>query len=547
MRFALLQCNGKVGDIKGNVARILAFTREAAAMGAEVCVTPELAISGYPPRDLVYYPAFHEALEKAEETILHALAGTDVALVLGASARNPSKDGKKVFNQAVFMYRGEILARYNKRLMPSYDCFDEERYFEPGSGPCIVIHKGLRLALCVCEDIWNNAELKPVRHYALDPIVHNPPFDVLVNLSASPFTRGKQQMRDDTLSYLARSNNAAVLYANAAGGNDELVFDGRSTCHMPDGRLIARGKAFAEDIVLCDVKAGTGTIQPDPLPPEPELWETIVLGIRDYCRKNGRDKALLGLSGGVDSALVAAAACEALGPENVLGVLMPSPYSSEHGIADAGQLARNLGMPAMTLPIEEAMRAYNAILAPAFAGEEPGIAEENIQSRIRGALLMALSNKRGSVLLATGNKSEIAVGYCTLYGDMCGALAPIGDVYKTEVYAICRWLNGRKNGVIPERILEKAPSAELRPGQTDQDSLPPYDELDAILRGILDERLSAGELSARGFAPETVERVAALIAGAEFKRRQAPPVLKASRNAFGPGWRMPVTCVQAYF
>lgn len=545
MRFALLQCDSKVGDVTGNAARILDLVHEAADRGAEVCVTPELALCGYPPKDLLSYPAFIDAVERAERDLAKALAGRDVALVLGTLAKNPASDGKKVFNQAAFLHGGKVLVRYSKRLTPFYEVFDEERYFEPGTEPCVVIYKEKRLALCVCEDIWNNATLKPVRHYALDPIAACPPFDVLVNLSASPFSQEKQALREETLSFLAREYDAAVLYTNAVGGNDDLVFDGRSTCFMPGGVLAARGKAFAEDIVLCDVETGAGTVEDDVPSPEPETWSALTLGVRDYCRKTGMRKVVLGLSGGVDSALVAAIACEALGPENVLGALMPSPFSSGHSITDAEALAENLGMETVILPIEPAMRAYDGILAPAFAGRGRDTTEENLQARIRGALLMALSNKFGSLLLTTGNKSEMAVGYCTLYGDMCGALAVIGDVYKTDVYALCRWRN-ECGAVIPESILEKAPSAELRPGQRDRDSLPPYDKLDTILRCIIENRMSVHDICAKGYKPEIVRGIATLVAKAEFKRRQAPIVIKTSRNAFGPGWRMPVACTQAY-
>lgn len=546
MRFALLQCNTKVGDITGNAALILDMTLEAASKGAEVCVTPELALSGYPPRDLLLYPAFINALERAVRDLAKAMTGLDIALILGTVGRNTDGIGKPLFNQALFIHDGRILARYTKRLLPFYDVFDEDRYFEPGTAPCVVPFKGRRIALTVCEDIWNDGAFWPIRNYALDPLAGSPPFDLLVNLSASPFTVGKQSMRQAMLASLAGKYATPVLYANLAGGNDDLVFDGRSMCVMPDGSLLARGNAFAEDLVVCDPEAGIGAVAEDDPARESEIWRALTLGVRDYCRKSGIRKAVLGLSGGVDSSLVAAIACEALGPEQVTGALMPSPYSSDHSVSDAEALARNLGITTVTLPIREAMRAYDGILSAVFAGQEPDTTEENLQARIRGSLLMALSNKFGALLLTTGNKSEMSVGYCTIYGDMCGGLAVIGDVYKTEVYPVCRWLNAVRGGVIPGNVLAKEPSAELRPGQKDRDSLPPYDKLDIILKALLENRLGVHDICAAGYKPETVRRIAGLVKNAEFKRRQAAPVLKITSHAFGLGWRMPIVCNQAY-
>ncbi|MDR3073372.1 MAG: NAD+ synthase [Deltaproteobacteria bacterium] len=546
MRCAMLQCDTKVGDITGNAAHILDLALEAVGQGAELCITPELALSGYPPRDLLLYPAFVGAVERAAQDLAKAMSGLGVALVLGAVGKNPGGDGKPLHNQALFLHGGKVLARYNKRLLPFYDVFDEDRYFEPGDAPCVVTYKGRRIALTICEDIWNDGAFWPIRNYALDPLECSRPFDLLVNLSASPFTLGKQGMREAMVASLARKYAAPVLYTNLVGGNDDLIFDGRSLCVMPDGSITARGKAFEHDLVLCDIAAGTGPVAEDDFAPESETWRALTLGVRDYCRKSGLRKAVLGLSGGVDSSLTAAIACEALGPGQVLGALMPSPYSSDHSVADAQELARNLGIKTVTLPIHEAMRAHDAILAPVFAGLAPDATEENLQARIRGTLLMALSNKFGAMLLTTGNKSEMSVGYCTIYGDMCGGLAVIGDVYKTEVFSICRWLNEKKGDVIPERVLTKAPSAELRPGQKDQDSLPPYDKLDAILKDLLEKRMGAQDICAAGHKPETVRHVATLVKNAEFKRRQAAPVLKITGNAFGMGWRMPIACNQAY-
>ncbi len=546
MRCALLQCNTKVGDIIGNAALILDMALEAASRGAKLCVTPELALSGYPPRDLLLYPAFIEALERAAQDLAKALTCIDMAMVLGSVGRNACGSGKPLCNQALFLYGGAVRARYSKRLLPFYDVFDEDRYFEAGNEPCIVPYQGLRIAQTVCEDIWNDGAIRPIRNYAVAPLDSSPPFDLLVNLSASPFTLGKQEMRESMLASLAAKYETPVLYANLVGGNDDLIFDGRSMCVMPGGHLAARGKAFKEELVLCDVATGEGGIAEDDFSPESETWRALTLGVRDYCRKSGIRKAVLGLSGGIDSSLVAAIACEALGPDQVLGALMPSPYSSDHSITDAEALARNLGINTMLLPIADAMRAYDAILAAAFSGCGRDTTEENLQARIRGSLLMALSNKFGALLLTTGNKSEISVGYCTIYGDMCGGLAVIGDVYKTEVFTLCRWLNRKRGGVIPENVLLKAPSAELRPGQKDEDSLPPYEKLDVILKALLENRYGAHDICAAGYRPETVRRIAALVKNAEFKRRQAAPVLKITGNAFGLGWRMPIACNQAY-
>ncbi|MDR0828289.1 MAG: NAD+ synthase [Desulfovibrio sp.] len=546
MRCALLQINSTVGDLDGNAERIVQAALKAAGQGAQLCVTPELALVGYPPRDLLLYPAF---IDKAEEVLL-SIAGraakSGVALILGTVGRNRSGSGKPLHNQAVFIRAGRIEARYSKRLLPTYDIFDEARYFEPGNASCRIEHQGLRLALTVCEDIWNDSAFLTSPAYALDPLAGHPPFDLLVNLSASPFTVGKQLLRQDMLAGLTRKYAAYVLYVNMTGGDDDLIFDGRSMCVTPAGELAARARAFAEDTLLVDTEAPAQTPAEDDFTPEAEIWRALVTGTRDYCLKTGQSSVILGLSGGIDSSLVAAIAVKALGADKVRGVLMPSPYSSGHSVSDALELARNLDIKTSTLAIEPAMRAYADILAADFAGRGPDVTEENLQARIRGNLLMAFSNKFNTLLLTTGNKSEISVGYCTIYGDMCGGLAVIGDLYKTEVFRLCRWINAAGEARIPENVLQKAPSAELRPDQTDQDSLPPYAELDAILQGLLEERLPASEIIAAGHERETVLKVANLVRVAEFKRRQAAPVLKITNQAFGVGWRMPIACRQVY-
>jgi NAD+ synthase/NAD+ synthase (glutamine-hydrolysing) len=549
MRCALLQINPVIGDIAGNLRRIAGAYEAARTRGARLCITPELALVGYPPRDLLLYPAFADEAEKALAALARETSGQNCALILGTVGRNPADIGKPLYNQAVGFQNGEIVFRYNKRLLPTYDVFDEARYFQAGDKPCVWEFEGLRFALTVCEDIWNDSASCTTPAYALDPLADLPPFDVLVNLSASPFTVGKQRQREDMLSAVARKFGAHVLYVNSVGGNDDLIFDGRSMCVDRGGRLSARAEGFAEATLYADVSAGRdgsagqarSSVSADDFAPEAEIWRALVLGTRDYCLKTGHDSVVLGLSGGIDSALTAAIACAALGSGNVRGVLMPSPYSSGHSLTDARDLARNLGMETSVLPIEPVMRAYEDVLSQVFQGCGKDVTEENLQARIRGNLLMALSNKFGKILLTTGNKSEISVGYCTIYGDMCGALAVIGDLYKTQVYRLARWFNTYQGG-IPEGILLKAPSAELRPGQTDRDSLPPYEELDAVLRCLIEERLSVEAAVGAGHERATVDRIARLLQTAEFKRRQAAPVLKITRQAFGIGWRMPLAC-----
>ena len=545
MKCALLQINSKVGDIIANRDTILAAVQRAAQEGAALCVTPELALTGYPPRDLLLYPAFMEKTEQAVQYLAEQIADTGVALVLGSPGKNPRVSGKPLHNQALFLYEGKVLHKYSKRLLPTYDVFDESRYFEPGTEPCVVLFKGHQIALTICEDIWNDSAFNTTAAYQVHPLEQCSPFDFLINLSASPFTVGKQHLREGMLTALAKRYQAHIFYTNAVGGNDDLVFDGRSMYVTPNGILTARAEPFAEEILTVDTEACIEKIAHDNKLPDAEIWQALVLGVKDYCHKSGIRQVGLGLSGGIDSALVAAIACAALGPENVYGVLMPSPYSSSHSLDDASELASRLGMKTVTVPIEAGMRAFDGMLAECFAGKEPDVTEENIQARIRGVLLMALSNKLGFLLLTTGNKSEISVGYCTIYGDMCGGISVIGDIYKTEVFRLCRWLNSTLGEMIPKNILVKAPSAELRPDQTDQDSLPPYEELDALLLAMLEERKSVSDLVTEGHDAEVVQKVAKLVSISEFKRRQAAPVLKITRHAFGVGWRMPIACKQA--
>jgi NAD+ synthetase len=549
LKCAIIQNNFKVGDVFANASAIIAKVKEAADSGAELCITPELALTGYPPRDLLLYPAFTAQVEETARRIAEEISVLDIPLILGSIGRNSSGRGKALLNQALFIAEGVIKARYSKRLLPSYDVFDETRYFEAGSGPCVVTHKGVRIALTVCEDIWNDNAFWANPGYTFDPLEQHPPFDLLINISASPFTVGKQKLRQDMLAALARKRSIHIIYANLIGGNDDLVFDGRSMYVTPSGVVAGRAPGFQTDLFIVDTNSSALHTAEDDFTPESEVWRALTLGLKDYCGKIGINSVLVGLSGGIDSSLVAALACEALGKDQAHGLLMPSPYSSGHSLSDAAKLAANLGMSTDTLPITPIMRAYDATLAEAFAGcaqNGADLAKENLQARIRGNLLMAFSNKFGKLLLTTGNKSEISVGYCTIYGDMCGALAVIGDLYKTEVFRVCRWLNRKRGEIIPENVLVKPPSAELRPGQTDQDSLPPYDKLDAILFAMLEERRSSAEIIAAGHAAGTVQQVANLVRLAEFKRRQAAPVLKITSYAFGVGWRMPIACKQVY-
>jgi len=542
VNIALLQINPLVGDLAGNRALILDAAREAGRQGAHLAVTPELALAGYLPRDLLLSAAFVARAWEVAAALAAELAGQPPVLV-GLPEPNPSDEGRPLFNTAVLLHEGRLGQRFRKALLPTYDVFDEDRYFEPFHGAQILELGGHRLGISICEDIWNDRDFWKRRRYHHDPIEElvRAGADTIVNMSASPFSVGKIAFREDMLESSARRHQVAVVYVNQFGGNDDLVFDGRSLAISRQGETLARGRAFEADVVICNIDQQTAPLPRVSVVPEQEIWQALVLGTRDYARKCGFSRTVLGLSGGIDSALTAAIAAEAIGAEHVLGVLMPSPYSSQGSIDDALALAANLGLETLTLPIEPAMRAMDETLREAFAGTDRGVTEENIQARVRGNLLMALSNKRNALLLTTGNKSELSVGYCTLYGDMSGGLAVIADVPKTMVYRIARWLNAsRGRAVIPEASLTKAPSAELRPNQTDQDSLPPYDVLDDILQRHIERYQSAEDIIAAGFDLETVRRVLRLVRLAEFKRKQAAPGLKVTDRAFGTGWRMPI-------
>jgi len=503
-------------------------------------VTPELALMGYLPRDLLMNHGFVRRGCEMLARIARELKDAPPLLV-GVATPNPSDVGRPLFNSAVLLKDGAVGPAFHKSLLPTYDVFDEDRYFEPFHGTQILELNGCRLGISICEDVWNDRDFWKRRRYHQDPIeaMVDAGAQAIVNLSASPFTVGKQKLREKMLGHMAKKYAVPLAIVNQVGGNDDLIFDGRSAAFDAEGRLYARAKGFEEDLLIVDMAAGTGTIAEDDFQAEAEIWNALVLGVRDYARKTRFRKVLLGLSGGIDSALTAAIAAEAMGPQNVLGAMMPSTYSSPGSVDDSVELARRLGIRTVTLPIRGIMKTYDTVLEETFRGFEQDVTEENIQSRIRGNLLMALSNKFGSLLLTTGNKSEMSVGYCTLYGDMNGGLAVIADLPKTMVYRVSRWRN-RRRADIPEAILTKAPSAELRPDQKDQDSLPPYDLLDEILELHVEQCRSAEEIIAEGYDEQTVRRVLRLVRMAEFKRKQAAPVLKVTSRAFGTGWRMPI-------
>jgi len=540
LRVALLQLNPTAGDLNGNSSLIVRGVRAARERGADLVVTPELALMGYLPRDLLMSQGFVRRAGEMLAGLAEDLRDAPPVLV-GVATPNPAEMGRPLFNSAVLLRGGVAGPVFHKTLLPTYDVFDEDRYFEPAQEPQILDWNGLRLGISICEDVWNDRDFWQRRRYHQDPIeaLVQKGATAIINLSASPFEAGKQLRRERMLAHMASKYRVPVAYVNQVGGNDDLIFDGRSGAWDAAGRMIARARGFEDDIVIADLETGAGSIAEDDFAPEAEIWHALVLGVRDYARKTGFSHVLLGLSGGIDSALTAAIAADAMGAENVLGVMMPSMYSSSGSVDDSVELARNLGIRTERLPISGIMHTYEGVLADVFGGRKPDVTEENIQSRIRGNLLMALSNKFGSLLLTTGNKSEMAVGYCTLYGDMNGGLAVIADLPKMMVYRVSRWRNRRKAD-IPEAILTKAPSAELRPDQTDQDSLPPYELLDEILELHLEQSQSAEEIIARGHDEATVRRILRLVRIAEFKRKQAAPVLKVTSRAFGTGWRMPI-------
>jgi NAD+ synthase (glutamine-hydrolysing) len=559
MRLGLAQLNPTVGDLTGNRRKILEAYTALVAQGAELVVFPELIVCGYPPRDLLLKRHFVPDVVESMAQIAAAIG--EVPAFIGTVAPNLTGSGRPCYNAAAFCHRGRIIATAHKCLLPTYDVFDEDRYFEPALEPIVVTHAGQRIGITICEDIWTHPMISTRRLYhGLDPVAQlaRQKCDLVVNLSASPWNHGKGGVREKLVTDSARALGCPVVYVNAVGGNDELIFDGRSLVATAQGEITTRLPAFAEATVVASVS--TGHIAPPALPPSDsqlstpssqlasasdlaDIYAALVLGLRDYAQKSGFKKALIALSGGIDSALVGVIAAEAFGAANVIGVSLPSSISSQHSRDDARILAENLGIRFDTIAIAEAVAATENALGPVFAGRPRDVTEENIQARVRGVLMMALSNKFGALLLTTGNKSEIAVGYCTLYGDMCGGLAVISDVFKMQVYALSRWIN-RDREIIPANTIDKPPSAELRPGQVDQDSLPPYDLLDAILKGYVEEGLSRGDLIAQGFAEAVVNDIVRKVDLNEYKRKQAAPGLKITSLAFGVGRRIPI--VQKY-
>ncbi|MEM9769231.1 MAG: NAD+ synthase [Cyanobacteria bacterium P01_D01_bin.71] len=567
MKIAIAQLNPTIGDLAHNAEQILAAVKQAAVGGARLVLTPELSLCGYPPRDLLLRPGFITGMRQALE-VLAAQMPPQIAVLVGFAEPNQSardRGEKPLYNSIAWLEAGQVQRVFHKQLLPTYDVFDEDRYFEPGHA---VNHFHLPMAdgtvvhigVTICEDLWNDEQFWGQRKYPENPIARlkEQQVDLVVNLSASPFTAQKQQIREAMLAHSAQRFQMPIVYANQIGANDDLIFDGSSVAVNRAGTVVGRAAAFQPDLLWMTYDPQAGDLQSGPVQPgiadiNEDIWSALVLGVSDYARKCGFSKAVIGLSGGVDSALVTAIAAAALGPNNVLGVLMPSPYSSDHSVSDAEKLVQNLGIRSQKLAIGTLMSGYDQTLAALFSGTEFGVAEENIQSRIRGNLLMAIANKFGHLLLSTGNKSEMAVGYCTLYGDMNGGLAVIADVPKTRVYEICHWLNRHPEAiggkcatatipapVIPRNILTKAPSAELKPGQVDQDSLPSYEVLDDILARLVQRHEAIADIVAAGHDAAVVQKVVRLMSRAEFKRRQAPPVLKVTDRAFGSEWRMPI-------
>jgi NAD+ synthase (glutamine-hydrolysing) len=539
MKIALAQFNPTVGDFEGNRTRILEMAREAKSGGAEIAVFSELCICGYPPQDLIERPSF---AERNQQELIRLAQEITLPSLVGFVGKAQDNTGKPVANSAALIAHGKILFEQRKMLLPTYDVFDETRYFQPATIQHAFTFGAHTLGITICEDSWNDKGFWPERLYDRDPVAElvSKGSNLVLNISSSPYTLGKRGLRHDMLGAVARERGVPVVYVNQVGGNDSLIFDGSSVAFTPDGRVGAMAKSFDEDLVFFDSVTGKGDIR-DGMDDEYEAaYKALVVGTRDYVRKCGFKKVVIGLSGGIDSALVAVIAVDALGKENVLGVAMPGPYSSDASLRDAKALAGNLAIDLRVLPISDTFQCYRATLRGPFAGLAEDATEENLQARIRGNLLMALSNKFGSLVLSTGNKSEFAVGYCTLYGDMAGGLSVISDVPKTMVYDLARHAN-RGQRRIPEEILERLPTAELRPNQTDQDTLPPYEDLDRILKAYVEDLQDPEQIAQECLLPlELVRAVALQVDRSEYKRKQAPPGLKVTSKAFSVGRRFPL-------
>ena len=540
MKIALAQVNTTVGDFSGNAEKLLRFARQAKDGGAALVVFPELALCGYPPRDLVEKPSFLE--RNRQELELLAREAPKISLICGFVSKTNGAEGKRCANSAALLSDGEVRFVQSKMLLPNYDVFDEMRYFAPASQQMVLPLCGKQWAVTICEDIWNDKHFWTTRLYSRDPVeelVHQGA-NVLLNISGSPYVIGKRRFRGNMLRAFALRYRIPVLFVNQVGGNDSLIFDGSSMVYGPDGEIRAQAASFEEDLIFFDTETCQGDIHPQVQGADEAALRALVLGTRDYVRKCGFQKVLVGLSGGIDSALTAAIAAEALGPENVLGIGMPGPYSSPGSLDDARSLAANLGIEFQCVPISAVFQSYRDALRQPFAGRATDVTEENIQARIRGNILMALSNKFGALVLSTGNKSELSMGYCTLYGDMAGGLAVISDIPKTMIYRLAAIVN-RSRTLIPRESIEKSPSAELRPNQKDTDSLPPYEVLDVILKAYVEDFETPQQIVEKyGYPEELVRRVVRSVDGNEYKRQQAAPGLKVTSKAFGIGRRFPI-------
>ncbi len=531
MRVAVAQMNVVLGDLPGNVSKIAGLAEQAAVGGADLLLTPELSLCGYPPEDLLLRPDFYRSVESALTALGQATAHLNIAIVVGFPE---ARDGQH-YNAATVFLKGKRLATYRKQHLPQYEVFDELRYFSPGNETVCFEHAGVRFGLAICEDIWFADPAKAAKAAGAE---------VLLVLNASPYHLDKAVDRQTILKQRVAETGLSIVYCNLVGGQDELVFDGASTLVAPGGEPVLQLPQFTETTAYVDWTPATGwqTAEPKTEPAElnAQIYGAMVLGVRDYFAKNGFAGAYLGLSGGIDSALTLCVAVDALGADRVRPIIMPSPYTAQMSIDDSWALCANLGVKGELVDIQPAMQTYESLLAPYFVGKAPDTTEENLQARIRGNLLMALSNKSGWLVLTTGNKSEMAVGYCTLYGDMAGGFAVLKDLLKTRVYDVCRWIN-RDKEIIPWRIIERPPSAELRPDQTDQDSLPPYEVLDAIVTAYMEQDISPRDIVAQGFREADVRRVVRLLRISEYKRRQSPVGIRLTRRGFGKDWRYPIT------
>jgi|YelNatPaOPRAMG01_1025707.scaffolds.fasta_scaffold06429_2 NAD+ synthase (glutamine-hydrolysing) len=537
MKISLSQINPTVGDLRGNTEKIIKEIEKAKDLSSDLIVFPELSLIGYPPRDLIYNPDLARAVGKIINDVI-APTSYDIGIILGC----PSYDGNSIYNSALFFYKGRLFFRQDKTLLPSYDVFDETRYFKPAKDISTISFRGLRLGITICEDIWNDKDYWNRRLYEVDPVekLISQGIDLIINISASPYYYKKCSLRLDMLTHIAKKYKKEIIYVNQVGGNDELIFDGSSLVVDKNGFILWRGKAFEEDFGTIDITQDTTSKEtPDNIKEDISyIYRALVLGIRDYFAKTGFKKALVAISGGIDSSVAVCLAVSALGSENVLGISMPSRYSSKESVIDAEILARNLGIEFRVVPIEKVFSSFIELLNPE---DRPlmDMAEENLQARIRGNIIMFISNREGYLVLSTGNKSELAMGYCTLYGDMSGGLLVIGDLPKTLVYELARFIN-REREIIPSRVFIKPPSAELRPNQKDEDSLPPYSILDPIIRAYVEDNLPTDRIVEMGFERDLVENVIKRIDLAEYKRRQSAPILKITTKAFGIGRRMPI-------